>query len=172
MNCTLNNLPYEFDLHTEILLALTQNNSLAKIVLDLNRKHIFHTGSIVHCPLFRVSQWYALYVLLPSSLSYKTHLIPTLKRSSCCLVAVFAESLEARCQVENEDVVGAAPTGDAPTTSECHCFHRKYSIHVFVPKCDRCISSLLWRVSGHYISNIHNPYILIIHCCIPDSQFI
>ena len=33
-------------------------------------------------------------------------------------VAVFAESLEARCQVENEDVVGAAPTGDAPTTSE------------------------------------------------------
>ena len=32
--------------------------------------------------------------------------------------AVFAESLEARCQVENEDVVGAAPTGDAPTTSE------------------------------------------------------
>ena len=28
------------------------------------------------------------------------------------------ESLEARCQVENEDVVGAAPTGDAPTTSE------------------------------------------------------
>ena len=33
-------------------------------------------------------------------------------------MASFAESLEARCQVENEDVVGAAPTGDAPTTSE------------------------------------------------------
>ena len=33
-------------------------------------------------------------------------------------MAVFAESLEARCQVENEDVVGAAPTGDAPTISE------------------------------------------------------
>ena len=31
---------------------------------------------------------------------------------------VFAESIEARCYVENEDVVGAAPTGDAPTTSE------------------------------------------------------
>ena len=42
----------------------------------------------------------------------------TLKRFSYCLGAVFAESLEARCQVENEDVVGAAPTGDAPTTSE------------------------------------------------------
>ena len=31
---------------------------------------------------------------------------------------VFAQSIEARCLVENEDVVGAAPTGDAPTTSE------------------------------------------------------
>ena len=34
------------------------------------------------------------------------------------LVVVFAQSIEARCKVENEDVVGAAPTGDAPTTSE------------------------------------------------------
>ena len=34
------------------------------------------------------------------------------------LAVVFAQSIEARCQVENEDVVGAAPTGDAPTTSE------------------------------------------------------
>ena len=33
-------------------------------------------------------------------------------------MAFFAESLEARFQVENEDVVGAVPTGDAPTTSE------------------------------------------------------
>ena len=31
---------------------------------------------------------------------------------------VFAQSIEARCQVKNEDVVGAVPTGDAPTTSE------------------------------------------------------
>ena len=31
---------------------------------------------------------------------------------------VFAQSNEAMCYVENEDVVGAAPTGDAPTTSE------------------------------------------------------
>ena len=46
------------------------------------------------------------------------HQIPTLKRFSYCLAAVFAESPEARSQVENEDVVGAAPTGDAPTTSE------------------------------------------------------
>ena len=50
--------------------------------------------------------------------SYNSHQIPTLKRLSYCLAAFFAESLEARCQVENEDVVGAAPTGDAPTTSD------------------------------------------------------
>ena len=31
---------------------------------------------------------------------------------------VFAQSIEARCEVENEDVVGAAPTGEAPTTCE------------------------------------------------------
>ena len=57
-------------------------------------------------------------VNLPSSLKYKTHQIPTLKIFSYCIAAFVAESLEARCQVENEDVVGAAPTGDAPTTSE------------------------------------------------------
>ena len=55
---------------------------------------------------------------IPSSLLYKTHQIPTLKRFSYCLAAGLAESIEARSQVENEDVVGAAPTGDAPTTSE------------------------------------------------------
>ena len=31
---------------------------------------------------------------------------------------VFAQYIEVKCYVENEDVVGAAPTGDAPTTSE------------------------------------------------------
>ena len=41
-----------------------------------------------------------------------------LKWLSSRLAVVFAQSTEAKCQVENEDVVGAAPTGDAPTTSE------------------------------------------------------
>ena len=31
---------------------------------------------------------------------------------------VFAHAIEAKCQVENEDVVGAAPTDSSPTTSE------------------------------------------------------
>ena len=34
------------------------------------------------------------------------------------LAVVFALSIQVRCLVENEYVVGAAPTGDAPTTSE------------------------------------------------------
>ena len=46
------------------------------------------------------------------------HQIHKLKWFSSCLAVVFAQSIEARCRVENEDVVGAAPTGDAPTTSE------------------------------------------------------
>ena len=41
-------------------------------------------------------------------------------------MAVFAESLEARYLVENEDVVGAVPTGDAPTTSEWSIYFIAY----------------------------------------------
>ena len=47
-----------------------------------------------------------------------SHQIPKLKCFLSPLAVVFAKSIEARCSVENEDVVGAAPTGDAPTTSE------------------------------------------------------
>ena len=34
------------------------------------------------------------------------------------LAVVCVQSTEAKCLVDNEDVAGAAPTGDAPTTSE------------------------------------------------------
>ena len=51
-------------------------------------------------------------------------------------MAVFVESLEARCQVENEDVVGAAPTDDAPTTSE-------WSI-ILLPTKVRLVLEILW----------------------------
>ena len=46
------------------------------------------------------------------------HQIPKLKCFSTSLAVIFAQYTEAKCSVENEDVVGAAPTGDAPTTSE------------------------------------------------------
>ena len=44
--------------------------------------------------------------------------ITKLEYFSSHLAVVFAQSTEARRSVENEDVVGAAPTGGAPTTSE------------------------------------------------------
>ena len=34
------------------------------------------------------------------------------------MVVVFEQSIKAWCQVENENVLWAAPTGDVPTTSE------------------------------------------------------
>ena len=46
------------------------------------------------------------------------HQNPKLKSFSYRLVVVFAQYIEAECKVENEDVVGAVPTGDASTTSE------------------------------------------------------
>ena len=49
---------------------------------------------------------------------YKTQQIPKLKCFSSRFAAVFVQYIEARCWVENKDEVGAAPTGDAPTTSE------------------------------------------------------
>ena len=46
------------------------------------------------------------------------HQILKFKCFSSRLVVVFVQYIEAKCEVENEDVVGAANTGDAPTTSE------------------------------------------------------
>ena len=47
-----------------------------------------------------------------------SHQIPKLKCFSTRLAFVFAQYVEAKCSMENEDVVGAAPTGDATATSE------------------------------------------------------
>ena len=55
-----------------------------------------------------------------------------LEKFSYCLAAVFAESLEARCQVEDEDVVGAALTGDAPTTSEWSTILLPTKVHLIL----------------------------------------
>ena len=55
---------------------------------------------------------------LPSNLYYKSHQIPKFKWFSSRLAVALAPSIEARRYVKNGDVVGAAPTGGAPTTSE------------------------------------------------------
>ena len=55
---------------------------------------------------------------VPSNVWYKVHQIPKLNCFLSRLSIVLAQSIDARCKLENEDVVGAAPTGDAPTTFE------------------------------------------------------
>ena len=69
-----------------------------------------------------VSIWWChhflAYTVLMLNIYYKMHQIPKLKCFSSHLAIIFAQSIEARCLVENEDVVGAAPTGDALNTSE------------------------------------------------------
>ena len=57
-------------------------------------------------------------IKLPSTLYYKTHQIPNFKSLLSRLAVFFVHSIEARYWIENEDVVGAAPTGNALTTSE------------------------------------------------------
>ena len=44
--------------------------------------------------------------------------IATFNFVSSHLAVEFEQSIEARCKIENEYVVGATPTGDAPTTFE------------------------------------------------------
>ena len=60
-------------------------------------------------------------------------------------MAAFAEYLEARCWVENEDVVGAAPTGDAPTTSDWST--------ILLPSKVRLILEILRYVYSWHVSN-------------------
>ena len=50
--------------------------------------------------------------------TYVYHKFSNITRTKPQDLNVYAQSIEARCYVKNEDVVGAAPTGDAPTTSE------------------------------------------------------
>ena len=55
-----------------------------------------------------------------------------LKRFSFHPAIIFAQSIEARCWIENEDVVGAAPTGDAPTTSEWSVILMPTKVHIIL----------------------------------------
>ena len=48
---------------------------------------------------------------VPSNPQFNTHQIPTLKCFSSRLAVVFVQSMEARSEVVNENIVGTAPTG-------------------------------------------------------------
>ena len=72
-------------------------------------KHTSHLMTIIVLPISHV---------MIKTIYRKVSKIRRTKCFSSHLVVVFTQSVEVRCYVENEDVVGAAPTGDAPTTSE------------------------------------------------------
>ena len=65
--------------------------------------------------------------------------MPKRKFFSCRPAVVFAQSIEARCWVENEDVVGAALTVDAPTTYEFST--------ISLPTKVRLILAILWHIN-------------------------
>ena len=56
--------------------------------------------------------------LIPSHLWYKAHQIPEPKWFASRLSVVIVQSIYAKYLDENEDIVRATLTGDAPTTSE------------------------------------------------------
>ena len=60
------------------------------------------------------------------------HQIPKPKCFLSRLAVVFAQSIEASWSVENEDVVGAAPTVDVPTTSEWSSIFLPTNVHLIL----------------------------------------
>ena len=65
-----------------------------------------------------------------------------LKELSSRLGVAFGQSIEAKCKVENEDVVGVAPTGDATTTSEWSKVWLPTQVHLILE---------VWRYFSDYL---------------------
>ena len=80
---------------------------VSMINIPVNHTEILYRHELIHqqTTVFFLTFNSLALLDVPLSLYYNTHQIPTPKRFLDCLVAVFAETLEARCQVENEDVV-------------------------------------------------------------------
>ena len=84
-------------------------------------------------------------------------------------MAVFAESLEARCQAENEDVVGAAPTGDAPTTSDWSKISLPTKVRLilevlrFILQRTRCLDNSMWGPFTVIQSSLRQVMILVLY---------
>ena len=67
---------------------------------------------------YHITKWEMIKLHNESILKYKAHQILKLIYFLTCHAVAFAQFIEARSLVENEDAVRAAPTGDAPTASE------------------------------------------------------
>ena len=58
------------------------------------------------------------------------------------LAVAFVQSIEARCWVKNEEVVGAAPIGDGPTTSESSTILLPVKVRLMLEICRYC--TVVW----------------------------
>ena len=90
------------------------------------------------------------------------------RRQTFNLTVVFAQSTEARCSVKNEDVVGAAPTGDVPTTSE-------WSAILLATRVRLILDARWYQRNGNYLENIEylgEPTQLILDGEGDDARFV
>ena len=107
-----------------------------------------------------------------TTLWYQPHPIHKHKRFSSRLAVVFAKSIEATCSVENEDVVGAAPTGDAPTTSEWSTKLLPAKVHLILETLRYLIMSPIhrWLNAKSYVTSVHQQWsyvhLALSHSCI------
>ena len=90
------------------------------------------------------------------------HQTPKLQFFSSRLAVVFVQYVEANGQVKNEDVVGAAPTGDAPTTSELSTIYLPTRVHLILETW-RVINSL--RPSDAYMRQENSASLVQIMAC-------
>ena len=59
------------------------------------------------------------------------HQITKFNFLSYCLAVASVQFIEVRCLAKNEDVVGAVPPGDAPTTSEWSTILFPIKVHLY-----------------------------------------
>ena len=106
---------------------------------------------------------------IPLTLLYKPHQIPNLKCFSSRLEVVFAQSIEARCKAENEDIVGAAPSGETPTTSEWSTIVLPTKAYIRGLTVRVCITDLkriaVWIVCPHIMQDLELYIQSIRFCC-------
>ena len=86
---------------------------------------------------------------IPSNHWYKVHQIPKLQCLSSRLSVVFAQSIEARCYVENEDVVGAAPTG-----IRGFMVIKLYTILAYISQC----YNIIWLYMENFKNDLNNKH--------------
>ena len=99
-----------------------------------------------------------------------------MKCYSSRLAVVFAQYIEGKYKVQNEDVVGASPIGDAPTTSKCSAFYRSYWISPISPNpLLRVLLGLIYHLFTfnlymHFMTMINMSGLSRLWLCVPRAR--